>query len=109
MEKLEVLALSPNQIKDLRLLDKLGKQNFHEVMKNLYGTLNDTIKSASENITKNISETSMKNNKAISALDKKVSELMNDKCMIAPYLVFSLVNLFKPENKSQFRLIKDLN
>ena len=34
---------------------------------------------------------------------------MNDKGMTAPYLVSSLVNLFKPENKSQFRLIKDLN
>ena len=29
--------------------------------------------------------------------------------MIAPYLASSLVNLFKPENKSQFRLKKDLN
>ena len=29
--------------------------------------------------------------------------------MIAPYLVFSLVNLFKPENNSQFILIKDHN
>ena len=29
--------------------------------------------------------------------------------MIAPYLASSLVNLFKPENKSQFRLRKDLN
>ena len=29
--------------------------------------------------------------------------------MIAPYLASSLVNFFKPENKSQFRLKKDLN
>ena len=29
--------------------------------------------------------------------------------MIAPYLASSLVNLFKPENKCQFRLKKDLN
>ena len=34
---------------------------------------------------------------------------MNDKGMIAPYLASSLVNLFKPENKSQFKLIKDQN
>ena len=27
--------------------------------------------------------------------------------MIAPYLASSLVNLFKPENKSQFKLVKD--
>ena len=35
---------------------------------------------------------------------------MNDKGMIAPYLASSLVNLFKPEIKSQFRFKKkDLN
>ena len=34
---------------------------------------------------------------------------MNDKGMIAPYLASSLLNLFTPENKSQFRLKKDLN
>ena len=34
---------------------------------------------------------------------------MNDKGLIAPYLASSLVNLFKPDNKSQFRLIKDFN
>ena len=34
---------------------------------------------------------------------------MNDKVMIAPYLASSLVNFFKPENKSQFRLRKDVN
>ena len=34
---------------------------------------------------------------------------MNEKRMIAPYLASSLVNLFKPKNKCQFKLIKDLN
>ena len=34
---------------------------------------------------------------------------MNDSGLIAPYLASSLVNVFKPENKSQFRLKKDLN
>ena len=32
---------------------------------------------------------------------------MNDEGMEAPYLASSLVNLFTPENKSQFRMIKD--
>ena len=34
---------------------------------------------------------------------------MNEKGLIAPYLTSSLVNLFKPENKSQFILRKDTN
>ena len=42
-------------------------------------------------------------------LNEKNLELMNDKGMIAPYFASSLVKLFKPENKSQFRLMKDLN
>ena len=34
---------------------------------------------------------------------------MNDEGMIAPVLASSLVNLFETENKSQFRITKDLN
>ena len=56
-----------------------------------------------------ITETSIKNNKAHENLNEKVLELMNDKVLIAPYLASSLVNLFEPENKSQFKLTKDLS
>ena len=31
---------------------------------------------------------------------------MNDNGLITPYLASSLVNLFKPENKSRFRILK---
>ena len=34
---------------------------------------------------------------------------MNHKAMIAPFLASSLVNLLRPENKGQVRLIIDLN
>ena len=34
---------------------------------------------------------------------------MIDKDMIAPFLASSLANLFEPENRSQFKLIKDQN
>ena len=98
-----------NQVKVFRLQDKLGKQNFHENLTEVFEPLTDTLKKTSENVTKTTTETSIKNNKAISDLNEKVLELMNDKGMIAPYLASSLVNLFKPENKSQFRLRKDPN
>ena len=78
-------------------------------MKKLFEPLTNTIENTSENITKTITETSIKNNKATSDLNEKVLELMNEKGLIAPYLASSLVNLFKPENESQFRLKKDLN
>ena len=66
-------------------------------------------KNTSENLPKTLTENSNNNNKAIENLNEKFLDLMNDKGLISPYLASSLVNLFKPENKSQFRLKKDLN
>ena len=102
----EAISLQ-NQVKVVRLQNKLGKQNFHEDLKEVFEPITKSLEKSSENITKTITETSFKNNKAISDLTEKVLESMNDKGMIAPYLASSLVNLFKPENKSQFRLRKD--
>ena len=93
-----------SQVKVVRLQDKLGKQNFHEDLKEVFEPITKSLENTSENITKTITETSVKNNKGISDLKEKFLELMNDKGMIAPYLASSLVNLFKPENESQFRL-----
>ena len=42
-------------------------------------------------------------------MNENFLELMNDKGMIDPYLASSLVILFTPEHKSQFRIMKDLN
>ena len=66
------------------------------------------MKKTSEIVTKTVSETSINNNKALEKLNEKVLELTSEKGMIAPYLASSLVNLFKLENESQFRLRKDL-
>ena len=68
--------------------------------------MTDVIKYTSENITKTLSENSINNNKATKNLNEKILELMNDKGLLSPYLASSLVNLFKPENKSQFRFKK---
>ena len=56
-----------------------------------------------------MTETSIKNNKALENLNESVLERMNDKGMMAPCLTSSLVNIFKPENTSQFNLMKDPN
>ena len=96
-----------NQVKVVRLQDKLLKQNFHEDMKEVFEPITKSLQNTSENITKTITETSIKNNKAISDLNEKVLELMNDKGLIAPYLASSLVEVFKSDNKSHFRLRKD--
>ena len=65
--------------------------------------MTDAINDTSDNLTKPITESSINNNKAIETLNERILELMNDKDLIAPYLTSSSVNLFKPENKCQFR------
>ena len=54
-----------NQVKVFRLQDKLGKQNFHEDMEEVFEQLTNTLKKTSENITQTITKTSIKNNQAI--------------------------------------------
>ena len=109
LNKLEELASLQDQVKVVKLQDKLGKQNFHEDMKKVFEPVTKSFENTSQDITKTLTENSIKNNKAIENLNEKILELMDDKGMITPYLASSLVNLFKPENKSQFRLKKDLN
>ena len=109
LEKLEELVSLENQVKVVNLQDKLGKQNFHEDMKKVFEPVTKSLENTSQDITKTITENSINNNKAIENFNEKFLELMNDKGMISSYLASSLVNLFKPENKSQFRLKKDLS
>ena len=108
LQNLNELVSLKNQVQEVRLQDKLGEQNYHEDAKKLFKPMTDVIKNTSENITKTLTETSIINNKAKEILNEKILELMTDKGMIAPYLASSLVNLFEPENKSQFSLKKDL-
>ena len=104
----ELVSLQ-SQVKAVRLQDELGKQNFHEDMKKIIEPITRSLEKTTQYKTKTITDSSTKDNKALSDLNKKVSELMNHKGMIAPFLASSSVNLFKPENKSQFGLKKDLN
>ena len=101
----EVVSLQ-NQVEVVRLQDKLGEQNFHDDMTKVFEPLTDTLKKTSENITKTITESSINNIKAISDSNEKVLELMYDNGIIAHYLTTSLVEVFKKDNKSQFRFKK---
>ena len=109
LQKLNELVLLQNQVNEVRLQDRLGEQNYHEDSKKLFKPMTDAIKNTSETITKTLIENSINNNKAIENLNEKNLELMDEKGMIAPYLVSSLSNVFNLENKSQFRLRKDPN
>ena len=109
LQNLNELVSLRNQVNEVRLQDKLGEQNYHEDSKKIFKPMTEAIKSTSENITKTLTENSINNNKAIENLNEKILELMDEKGMIAPYLVSSLSNVFNLENKSQYRLRKDPN
>ena len=108
LQKLNEAVSLQNQVQEVRLQNKLGQQNYHEDTKKFFKPMTDEIKNTSESIAKTLTENSINNNKAIENLNEKILELMDEKGIIAPYLASSLVNLFKPENKSQFRLKKTL-
>ena len=76
-------------------------------MKKVFELVTKSLENTSENLTKTITETSIKNKQAIENLNENILELMNDKGLIAPYLASSLVEVFKTDIKSQFRLRKD--
>ena len=98
LEKLNEAVSLQNQVKVVRLQDKLGEQNFHENMTKVFEPLTDTLK-------KTITESSINNNKAIENLNEKVLESMDDKGLIDS----SLIEVIKSDNKGQFRLTKDPN
>ena len=87
--------------------DKLAEQNFHENIKKAFKPVTDTIKNTSENLTKFITEPFIKNNKTLENFNKKLLELMNDRGILASYLMSPLSKITNPENTTQFRLVKD--
>ena len=107
LEKLNELFSLQNQVKVDRLHDKLGKQNFHENMEKVFEPVTKTLKNTSEYLTKAVTESSIKNNQAIENLNDKLLEIMNDRGILASYLMSLLSKSTNPENASQFKLVKD--
>ena len=109
LENLNELVSLQDQVKTVRLQDKLGKQNFHEDMKKVFEPVTKSLENTSQDITKTITETSVENNQAIENLDNKLLEIMNDRGILATYLMSPLSRITNPENTSQFKLVKDHN
>ena len=107
LENLEDLVSLQNQVKVVRLQDKLGKQNFHEDMKNVFEPVTKPLENTSQDITKTVTETSIKNYQAIENLNNKLLEIMSVRGISASYLMTPLSKITNPENTSQFKLVKD--
>ena len=109
MENLEELVSLQNQVKVVRLQDKLGKQNFSEDLKKVFKTVTKSLENTSQDITKTITETSIKNNQAIENLNNKLLEIKIDRGILASYLMSPLSKITNLENSSQFKPIKGSN
>ena len=109
LANLEELVSLQNQIKVIRLQDKLGKQNFREDMKKVFEPVIKSLENTSQDIAKAITETSIKNNQAIENLTNKLLEIMNDRGILASYLMSPPSKITNPENTTQFKLVRDSN
>ena len=109
LENLNELASLQDQVKAIRLQDKLGKQNFQEDMNKVFEPVTKYVENTSENLTKAITQSSIKNNQAIENLNNKLLEIMNDRGILATYLMSPLSKITNPENITQFKLVKDSN
>ena len=76
-------------------------------MQNFFEPFTKSVESTSQDKTKTITETSLKNNQAIENLNNKLLEIMNDRGIIASYLTSRLSKITNPEKTSQFKLVKD--
>ena len=102
----ELVSLE-NQVKAVRLQDKLGKQNFHEDMKKLFEPVTKSNKDVSEVVKRTIAETSTNNNKAPENLHNKLLEIMNVRGIIESYLLSPISKITNTENTTQIKIVKD--
>ena len=107
LENLEELVSLQDQVKVVRLQDKLGKQNFHEDMKKVFEPVTKSLENTSETLTKAITESSKENNLVLENLNNKLLEIMNDRGILASFLMSPLSKITNPENSTQFKPVKD--
>ena len=93
--------------KKVTLIRQIGYTYFHQKIKKVIEPVTDTIKITSEDLTKTMILTSKHNNKALEISNDKLREIMNDRCIIASYLLSFLSKVTNTDPTSQFKLVKD--
>ena len=107
LKKLNDLVSLERQVKSVRLRDKLGKQNFHEDMEKVFGPVTKSINDVSEGVSITLTQNSINNSQALENLNNKLLEIMNNRCVIASYLLSPLSKITDPQITSHFKLVKD--
>ena len=112
MKDLEELDDLQSKVKQIRLVEKLGKQGYHYDIKERFEPTTNSIKAVSEDVTRTMMESCKENSKELvtfSALSNKLLGIKNDWGIIASYLLSPPSKITTPENTSQFILVKDSN
>ena len=78
-------------------------------MKKVFEPVTKSLENFSQNSTKTKTETSIKNNQALENLNNKLLEGMNDRGLLASYLMSPLIKITNPKNTTQFKIVKDQN
>ena len=78
-------------------------------MKKVFELVTKSLEKTSQDITKTLTENSFKKNQALENLNNKLLEIMNDRGLLASYLMTPLSKITNPEHTSQFKLVKDHN
>ena len=107
LENFNELVSLQDQVKAVRLQDKLGKQNFHQDMQEVFEPVTKSIRDVSQDVTETMMITAKENNQALENLNNKLLEIMNDRGILTSYLISPLAKIFNPENSTQFKLVKD--
>ena len=76
-------------------------------MKKVFEPVTKSLENTSESLTEAITESSKENNLALENLNKKLLEIMNDRGILASYLMSPLSKITNPENTTPFNLVKD--
>ena len=76
-------------------------------MKKVFEPVTKSLENTSQDITKTITESSIKNNQLIENLNNKLLETMNYRGILATYLMSPLSKITNPEKTSQFKLVKN--
>ena len=108
LKDLEELDNLQSKVKQVRLVEKLGKQGYHYDLKELFEPITKAVTDSNQKLL----EETKSNTKAIENLDEsnkyiKTLELMNKNEVIHRSLIRPLAKLLVPRNRSQFRLDDD--
>ena len=95
------------KVKQVRLVEELGKQGYQYDIKELFEPTTNTFKDVSEDVTRTMVEPSNEKFKTLTTVSNKLLEIMNDRGIITSYLMKPLSKITNPENTSQFILVKD--